>query len=247
MNVNRLVSTVTSATCAVVGEVAINVSAGSIDLPKSSYAVPVAGFVLAVIIVGLSDRTGTREPRRRSESSTVPAGSGRERIHVLKGTQKKRKNSRAVGGIALFFAAYAFALIGAGVMSSARHDTGAVRSQALIAAFVFLGLSPAVAVLGVWLFRAVRTTLTFSSAGITLSDAEGDHVLRWDQARNFHTLKPFVLTVYLVAEPVDGSEYFLGPWGFDKGRGLIRVCDLTLAGIKPSDVDGALRFWRDYA
>jgi hypothetical protein len=74
------------------GEVAIGVSAGSIDLPKTSYAIPVGGFVIAVLIASVSDRPGTRERSRRgTENPATSAGAGHERVHVLKGTQKTRK------------------------------------------------------------------------------------------------------------------------------------------------------------
>src|SRR5580704_2932332 len=94
MNINRLAGTVTSATCAMLGEVAISISAGSINLPKSSYVVPVGGFVIAVIIVCLSDRSGDLQSRHRTEHSSVSAGSSGELVHVLRGTQKKRNSTR---------------------------------------------------------------------------------------------------------------------------------------------------------
>jgi hypothetical protein len=246
VNINRLVGTVTSVTCAALGEVAIGISAGSINLPKSSYAIPVAGFLIAVAIGSLSDRSRNRSAHSPNPT-TSPSHPQPELVHVLKGTQKKRNPKKAWTGALLFTVAYAFAITGSASMSSARDETGSARSHTITTSLILLGLSPTLAVVGVWLIRAVRTTLIFSATGITLSDAGGEHLLRWDQATNFHTLKPFVLTVYLVAEPVDGSDYFLGPWGFDKSRGLIRICDLTLAGIKPSDVDGAIRFWRSHA
>ncbi len=90
--------------------------------------------------------------------------------------------------------------------------------------------------IAVWIIKGVKVYLNFSKDGITLRDKRGRFLLGWDAASNFHTLKPFILTEYLVAEPRRGGEWFIGPWQLDDG-GLIRICDLTEQLSRPVDED----------
>jgi hypothetical protein len=238
--VNRMARLGASAIIVVIGEIAIAVTASSVALPKRyPYLIPVTAFTVAVILTAVSDsrREQKFRPRRRDRSS--PQVSADEKIHVLRGKRQRRPGSQVLAGYGSLCTAYLTFLFGLALV------TGTSRIHQSPAAGVLLLCASVVAVaFGVTLCRGLRISLTFSSEGVLLTDARGRHLLRWTQATNFHTMRPFLLAIYLVAEPVPGSEYFLGPWGFDRANNLIRVCDLTAFGISRSDVDGALQYWR---
>lgn len=237
---NRLAGLAASAILVVIGEIAIAVTASSVALPKKySYLIPVAAFIVAVILTAVPDsrrEQKSRGNRRAPAGYPVPPG---EKIHVLRGRRQKRPSGQALAGVGLLGTAYLMFVFGLALLvgTSRLHQNPAVGAPLLCASIMAV-------VCGITLCCGVRISLTFSSEGVMLTDARGHHLLSWDQATNLHTMKPFLLTVYLVAEPVPGSEYFLGPWGFDRTNNLIRVCDLTASGISRSDVDGALQYWR---
>ena len=101
-----------------------------------------------------------------------------------------------------------------------------------------------VVALAVRLARGVEICLTFGGHGITRRDLSGRHVIRWSEAKNFHT-KRMLFTTYLVAEPAEVSTWFLGPWGWDEHDQVIRICDLTSSRISAGKVDAALKYWEN--
>jgi hypothetical protein len=239
----RFASVAASAVLVVIGEIAIAVSASSVADQKSySYLIPVAAFILAVAITAITDyRRDEKSKSTRTDrtNSSTPAS---EKTHVLRGSRRqKRRGIIVTTGALLVFGAYIAFFWGLA------YTIGTSRVQQDLAVGIPLMTCSIIGLtLGIALCRGVRISLTFSSEGITLTDASGRRLIRWDQATNFHTMKPLFFTWYLVAESVPGSDYFLGPWGFDDTNDLIRICDLTASGISRSDVDGALRYWRKY-
>jgi hypothetical protein len=229
---------VPSAILTVVGEVAVN----TVSIPKKYSLVPIGGLVLAILVTIALNLPADGVPSGRKTWSGNTNNGGRQKVEVIEGSvvQKRTRTPRWHIGF-LFFYLSCFMIIGASLYMHGSPKLELTRNAAV--GLALLGVSPVLIAVAIVLIRGMRPSLAFSAEGITLTDVKGDHHIPWSQGSNFHTMKPSLLTVYLVATPTPGSRYYLSSWGFDKTNNLIRICDLTACGIRPDRVEAALDNW----
>jgi hypothetical protein len=226
------VFTVLAATAfAILSDVIINLIANSIELPKEYYIAPV-GFVFLVAVT-----TVVRSPRDRETTGDRSArrAVGRDSSrYILRGNRDRFPYASFFLGIASMFVFFIFAGLAIDFAANEHH---AQRSPLLASIFSILAIASAA--LYLWMIMGVRVLLIFTEDGITLRNIKGRHFIGWDDATNFRTERP-VFSAFLVATPVKGSTYFLGPWDYDKENNIIKICNLSLVGIALGAVDGAL-------
>jgi hypothetical protein len=206
--------------------------------PKQYFA-PALVALGVLVIAQVAAETTTLGPgsiRTRRPKEGVPVA------HVLEGDVKRssKRNVRVAPAIGLA----GCILIAIGKNLSTWRDWDGLghhpTAGAIIVALGFTALA-----YGVFLRRRRRTRLGFGPQGITLESPDAAGYLHWDEASEYRTMKSGLLRGrFLVATPVPGSLHFLGPWELDESNNVIRICDLTSAGIDSDKVGAAIDYWR---
>ncbi len=213
---------IASAVLAVALEVAINLVASSIAMPRKYYLAPIVAFV---VLVGLQLVIASRDQQAPAHSSQRSIG-GR---HLIKGEWHEPSRLTVlvileVASLCLMFGALSLLTI---------HTT---RKGLLITTLCFIVL---LAALCLRVALGSRINLEFSTSGVTIRWGVGrKRRLRWDEARNFHAERN-----YFVAKPVSASTWYLHGWEFDDRDNVIRICDLCRAGIPAAAVNAAVAYW----
>lgn len=244
---------IVGAILAVLIEVTVAVFASSITVPRKLFLIPPAVLALLVALqVVLSGRSTRHTPLRRNQDHATPRPGGK---HEIKGLPARKNSRQREAGITFLIMAGSIFTVGGLAL-----DGVAYRKEDTIPYIVVFALSVPCALLGLWLIAGFRTCLVFSAAGITVlaggvilpRDHPRRRNLRWNEAVSFQIKRydcefddddNFVDGTWLVAKPIQGSEWFRQRWDFDETRKVILICNLTKAGITPSAVSSAIAYW----
>ena len=160
-----------SAVIAVALEIAVNLVAESVSVPRRYYLAPVGAFVVLVgSVLTLRDHNA---PARGGEPPAGRLSSGR---HTIKG----RWHEPSLAMVAAIVMVASLCLYLGGLRLVRKTPSGL-----LIAILVFVVL---LAALCLWVALGSRVSLEFSADGVAVRRSLGrKRRLRWDEARNFRT------------------------------------------------------------
>jgi hypothetical protein len=239
----RVSKLVVGALIAVVAEVLVNVIAAAVRVPQQYFLLIPGSLILLVVLAIVLDLdlpdghlTLSLHKSRASSSSWERSGEAQ----VVEGKRQRRTDGIGWSLASVSFAFAVMLLVPLGIIAmvgtSKVHRNIPQGSAMLTAGFFLFAVAE-------WAYVGVRSRLIFSREGICLVELSGKKFIRWDEATNFRTLKPFLITVFLVADSVPGSRWFEERWDYDEKRGVIRLCDLTALSISPGRVNAALEYW----
>jgi hypothetical protein len=216
----------------------VNVVSAPLVVPRKYYLIALSGLLGVITLTAIVGSFDSPPRLRKSQSNATPTSNSD--VQVLEGARIQRRSQSVGWSLLAIPCVFSTMLTGeAGIA----YSVGTSRLKSNIPmGLILIGFCVLSLAIALWVFHGVRTRLQFSNEGIILSDIRGKYSLRWTDATNFRTIRRF-FSNFLVADPAPDSSWFIGPWKFDQIENVIKICNLSQAGIDVGKVDYALKYW----
>jgi hypothetical protein len=223
-----------SALFAVALEVAVNLIAASVAVPRRYYFVPIVAFAVLVALQFFMALKEQQAPGRSEERpADRQAADGR---HLIRGAWHKPSELTEAGIVGL---------AGAGVPAGLVSWVARPQPARELALAITCCCAVLLAVLCLRIALGSRVSLEFSADGVAVRRGIGrKRRLRWDEAQNFRVREDYVGERYLVADPLPGSTWYLHGFGVNEETGVILICEMNHAGFHAAAVNAAVRYWK---